>query len=78
MKMRAVDVGDHFVINGKKTFNTECHYSEYHWPVTRTNADPDIAKYKGISLFMVDRDSPSITIRPLLDHVRGKDQRGLL
>ena len=65
MKMRAVDAGDHFVIDGQKTFNTECHYSEYHWLAVRTNSDPDIPKYKGISLFVVDMDSPGITIRPL-------------
>ncbi|MBW2207706.1 MAG: acyl-CoA dehydrogenase family protein [Deltaproteobacteria bacterium] len=65
MGMRAVDEGDYFVINGQKTFNTECHYSEYHWLAARTDADPDIQKYKGISLFVVDMDSPGITIRPL-------------
>ena len=65
MGMRAVDAGDYFVINGQKTFNTECHYSEYHWLAARTDADPDIQKYKGISLFVVDMDSPGITIRPL-------------
>jgi 3-oxocholest-4-en-26-oyl-CoA dehydrogenase alpha subunit len=65
MKMRAVDAGDHFVVNGQKTFNTECHYSEYHWLAARTDGDPNIPKYKGISLFVVDMDSPGITIRPL-------------
>jgi len=65
MRMRAVDEGDYFVINGQKTFNTECHYSEYHWLAARTDADPDIRKHKGISLFVVDMDSPGITIRPL-------------
>jgi alkylation response protein AidB-like acyl-CoA dehydrogenase len=65
MGMRAVDAGDYFVINGQKTFNTECHYSEYHWLAARTDSDPDIQKYKGISLFVVDMDSPGITIRPL-------------
>ena len=65
MKMQAVEAGDHFVINGQKTFNTECHYSEYHWLAARTDPDPDLPKYKGISLFIVDMDSPGITVRPL-------------
>jgi alkylation response protein AidB-like acyl-CoA dehydrogenase len=65
MQMRAVEEGGHFVINGQKTFNTECHYSEYHWLAARTDASPDIPKYKGISLFIVDMDSPGITVRPL-------------
>lgn len=66
MQMRAVEEGDYFVINGQKTFNTECHYSEYHWLAARTDFSPDIPKYKGISLFIVDMDSPGITIRPLI------------
>jgi alkylation response protein AidB-like acyl-CoA dehydrogenase len=65
MQMRAVEDGEFYVINGQKTFNTECHYSEYHWLAARTDFSPDIAKYKGISLFIVDMDSPGITVRPL-------------
>jgi hypothetical protein len=65
MQMRAEDRGDHFLVNGQKTFNTECHYSEYHWLAARTDFSPDIPKYKGISLFIVDMDSPGITVRPL-------------
>jgi alkylation response protein AidB-like acyl-CoA dehydrogenase len=65
MQMRAVDQGDYFLVNGQKTFNTECHYSEYHWLAARTDFSPDIPKYKGISLFIVDMDSPGITVRPL-------------
>jgi len=66
MQMRAVEEGDYYVINGQKTFNTECHYSEYHWLAARTDPSPDIPKYKGISLFMVDMDSEGITVRPLM------------
>ena len=65
MQMRAVDEGDYFIISGQKTFNTEAHYSEYHWLAARTDFSTDIPKYKGISLFVVDMDSPGITIRPL-------------
>jgi len=65
MQMRAVEGDDCFIVNGQKTFNTECHYSEYHWLAVRTDPSPDIPKYKGISLFIVDMDSPGITVRPL-------------
>jgi alkylation response protein AidB-like acyl-CoA dehydrogenase len=66
MQMKAVDEDDFFIINGQKTFNTECHYSEYHWLAARTDSSPDIPKHKGISLFIVDMDSPGITVRPLM------------
>ena len=62
--MEAVDDGDSFVINGQKTFNTECHYSEYHWLAART--DLDLPKHKSISLFIVDMDTPGITVRPMM------------
>jgi alkylation response protein AidB-like acyl-CoA dehydrogenase len=65
MQMRAVEEDDYYVINGQKTFNTEAHYSEYHWLAARTDFDQNISKYKGISLFLVNMDSPGITIRPL-------------
>ena len=65
MQMRAVEEENCYIINGQKTFNTECHYSEYHWLAARTNWDPDIPQYKGISLFVVDMDTPGVTVRPL-------------
>ena len=65
MKMRAVEEGDYYLINGQKTFNTEAHYSEYHWLAARTDSSPDIPKHRGISLFIVDMNSPGITVRPL-------------
>ena len=65
MKMRAVEAGDVYIINGQKTFNTEAHYAEYHWLAARTDFDPNIPKHRGISLFIVDMDSPGITVRPL-------------
>jgi len=65
MQMEAVEDGDFYIINGQKTFNTECHYSEYHWLAAKTDLDPGVPKHGSISLFIVDMDSPGITIRPL-------------
>ena len=65
LRMRAVEDGDFFIINGQKTFNTEAHYSEYHWLAARTDSSPEVPAHKGISLFIVDMDTPGITVRPL-------------
>ena len=65
MRMRAVEEGDFYVINGQKTFNTEAHYSEYHWLAARTDFTPNTPKHRGISLFIVDMNSPGIAVRPL-------------
>ncbi len=66
LMMEAVEDGDDYIINGQKTFNTECHYSEYHWLAVRTDFSPDISKHQGITMFIVDMDTPGITVRPMM------------
>lgn len=63
LRMRAEDKGDHFLVNGQKVFNTHAHVADYHWLAVRT--DPTVPKHKGISILVVDLDSPGITVRPL-------------
>jgi len=63
IQMRAVKKGDEYILNGQKTFNTFCHFADYHWIMVRT--DTNVPKHKGLSLFIVDLKSPGITIRPL-------------
>lgn len=63
VELRAMEDKDGFVLNGQKMFNTEAHYSEYHWLLVRT--DTTVERHKGMSLFIVDLRSPGITIRPL-------------
>jgi alkylation response protein AidB-like acyl-CoA dehydrogenase len=64
ISIRAVDNGDHFVINGQKTFNTHAHVADYHWLGTLTA--PEAKRYHGMSIMIVDLKSPGITIRPLI------------
>jgi hypothetical protein len=62
MRTTAVKKGDSFVINGSKTFITNGVYSDYLVVAAKTN--PDL-KHKGISIFIVDRDTPGITATKL-------------
>ena len=64
LDIRAVDNGDHFIVNGQKSFNTAAHVADYHWLATLT--DPDAKRYHGMSMMIVDLKSPGIDIRPMI------------
>ncbi|MFC2001599.1 acyl-CoA dehydrogenase family protein [Chloroflexota bacterium] len=60
-QLRAVRDGDSYILNGTKIFNN-AHNATHIFAVART--DPNVLKYKGISLFLVDLSSPGIAISP--------------
>jgi alkylation response protein AidB-like acyl-CoA dehydrogenase len=63
LRARAVRDGDHWVINGTKIFNTIGHLASHGLAIVRT--DPDAARYKGLTLFIVDMHAPGVTVRPI-------------
>ena len=63
LEMHAEDKGDHYLVNGQKTFNTHAHVADYHWLAVRTNLE--VPKHKGISILIVDMKSQGITVRPM-------------
>lgn len=62
MKTTAVRKGDKYIINGSKTFITNGVYSDYLVVAAKTN--PEL-KGKGMSIFIVDRDTPGISATKL-------------
>jgi len=60
---RAVRDGDEWVIDGQKAFTTLAHEAQYVFLLTRTN--PDVAKHRGLTLFLVPLDSEGIEIHPI-------------
>jgi alkylation response protein AidB-like acyl-CoA dehydrogenase len=62
IQTRAVRQGDHYVINGAKTFITNAVYGDYLIVVAKTNPE---AGFNGVSLIVVDRNSPGVSARPL-------------
>ncbi|AZJ35167.1 MULTISPECIES: acyl-CoA dehydrogenase family protein [Tenacibaculum] len=58
MRTTAIKKGDSYVINGSKTFITNGVYSDYLVVAAKTNPED---KHKGMSIFIVDRDTPGIS-----------------
>ena len=64
LKTTAVRDGDHYVINGQKTWTTLAQYADWGFFLCRTN--PDAAKpQEGISFILVDMKSPGVEVRPI-------------
>lgn len=64
LEIHAQDNGDHFFVNGQKSFNTHSHVADYHWLAAIT--DPEAKRYHGMSMMIVDLKSPGIDIRPMI------------
>ncbi|MDY0781050.1 acyl-CoA dehydrogenase family protein [Tenacibaculum sp. IB213877] len=58
MRTTAIKKGDTYVINGSKTFITNGVYSDYLVVAAKTNPED---KHKGMSIFIIDRDTPGIS-----------------
>jgi pimeloyl-CoA dehydrogenase large subunit len=65
LKTRAVRQGDHYIVNGQKTWTTLAQHADWIFLLVRT--DPHAAKQQeGISFLLVDMKSPGITVRPII------------
>ena len=64
LKCTAVLDGDHFVVNGQKTWNTLGHLANWCELLVRT--DPAAPKHRGISCLLVDMTLSGVEVRPLV------------
>ena len=64
LKTTAVRDGDHYIINGQKTWTTLAQHADWGFFLCRT--DPDAPKQQqGISFILVDMNTPGIEVRPI-------------
>jgi alkylation response protein AidB-like acyl-CoA dehydrogenase len=63
LQTKAVDAGDHWVINGQKTWTSGAQYSDWCGCLVRT--DPTAKKHDGISFMLIDMHQAQIETRPI-------------
>jgi len=63
LKTRAERDGDHYVVNGQKTWTTLAQYADWMFCLVRT--DTEARPQRGISMLLLDMRSPGVTVRPI-------------
>lgn len=76
-KTTAIDMGDHYLLNGTKNWITNGNSAKYYIVIAQTDAEK---KHKGINAFIVERGWEGFEIGPKEDKmgIRGSDTHSLL
>jgi alkylation response protein AidB-like acyl-CoA dehydrogenase len=63
LKTKAVREGDHYIVNGQKTWTTLGQYADWGFFLVRTSTEGK--QQEGISFLLIDMKSPGVTVRPI-------------
>ncbi|MGB5811612.1 MAG: acyl-CoA dehydrogenase family protein [Polyangiales bacterium] len=64
LRTTAEDAGDHFIVNGQKTWTSYAQYADWIFCLVRT--DQSVKKQAGISFLLIDLKSPGVEVKPML------------
>jgi len=67
IRTRAVRDGRHYVINGAKMFITNGAAADLYFVAARVDGGDDRQRHRGISMFLVERNTPGFTVSRTLD-----------
>ncbi len=62
---RAVEEGDHYVVNGQKVWTTGGMRADWAILLAKTDFNPETPRHRTFSYFLMDMHAPGVTIRPL-------------
>ena len=64
LSCRAEERGDHFVVNGTKTWTTVAQHADMIFCLVRTSREA--RKQQGISFLLIDMHAPGVTVQPIV------------
>jgi alkylation response protein AidB-like acyl-CoA dehydrogenase len=64
LKTRAIREGDHYVVNGQKTWTTLGQHADWIFCLVRTSTEGK--QQTGISFLLIDMKTPGVTVRPII------------
>jgi len=64
LKTRAVREGDHYIVNGQKTWTTLAQFADWIFCLVRT--DVNVKSQEGITFLLIDMKTPGITVKPII------------
>lgn len=64
LKTRAVREGDHYIVNGQKTWTTLAHHANWIFCLVRTSSEG--RAQEGISFLLIDMTTPGVRVRPII------------
>ena len=71
LRTRAVRDGDHYVVNGTKTWTTTAHWADMMFCLVRT--DTEVKPQEGISFVLIDMRDPGVEVRPIVTMDGGRE-----
>jgi alkylation response protein AidB-like acyl-CoA dehydrogenase len=71
LSTKAVRDGDHYIVNGTKTWTSFAHYANKMFCLVRT--DPEVKPQEGISFLLIDMEQPGVEVTPIVTLSGGND-----